>query len=85
MAAPMTFENLAATMKREHALPLRECRLSAPVEPLWGRPYRLLEWVLKSVPGVQRRVVPVDSTPSQIADVLKAHIPGRRYGAEDED
>lgn len=85
MTAKASFQNLAPAMKAEHALSLHECRLSAPVERPWGRPYRLVEWVLKNDPCVQRRVVPADSTTSQIADVMRTHIPGRRYGPDDAD
>jgi hypothetical protein len=33
-AARQSFANLAPTMRKQHALALRRCRLSAPVEPL---------------------------------------------------
>lgn len=78
-------QNLAPAMKSEYALSLRECRLSAPFEQPWGRPYRLVEWVMKDDPCVRRRVVPVDCTTSQIAAVLRAHVPGRRCGPGDAD
>ena len=84
-AARRAFANLAPTMRNEYALKLRECRLSAPIEPPWGRAYRLLEWMLKTDSRVQRRVFPADCTPSQIADALRSHVPGRRYGPTDDD
>jgi hypothetical protein len=84
-AARQSFANLASTMRKQHALTLRRCRLSAPVEPPWGPAYRMVEWEAKNDPRVQRRVFPADCTPSQIADALRAHIPGRRYGPSDED
>ncbi|SAL70252.1 hypothetical protein AWB71_04260 [Caballeronia peredens] len=84
-AARQTFANLAPTLRKQHALALRACRLSAPVEPLWGTPYRMVEWEAANDPRVQRRVFPADCTPSQIADALKTHIPGRRYGPRDEE
>jgi hypothetical protein len=84
-AARPTFANLARIMSRECALKLSECRLSPPIEPPWGRAYRLVEWVLKTDSRLQRRVVPADCTTSQLADQIKAHVPGRRYGPRDDD
>lgn len=77
--------NLAPTLRKQYALTLRECRLSLPVERPWGAPYRLVEWVMNNDARVQRRVIPADCTPSQIADALRSHVPGRRYGPSDED
>jgi hypothetical protein len=85
MAAKALFENLKPAMKAQHALTLHECRLSEPVEQPWARPYRLVEWMAKSDPCVQRRVVPADCTTSELADMLRAHVPGRRYGPADGD
>ena len=79
------FANLAPTMRKQYALRLSECRLSLPIKPPWGRAYRMLEWVLKNDRRVQRRVFPADCTPSQIADALRSHVHGRRYGPSDED
>jgi len=84
-AARRSFANLAPTMRKQYALTLRECRLSLPVEPPWGPAYRMVEWVLKNDQRVQRRVLPADCTPLQIADALKSHVPGRRYGPTDDD
>jgi len=84
-AARRSFANLAPTMRKQYALTLRECRLSLPVEPPWGPAHRMVEWVLKNDQRVQRRVLPADCTPSQIADALKSHVPGRRYGPTDDD
>jgi Protein of unknown function (DUF2866) len=83
MAAKASFENLKPAMKAQYALSLHECRLFAPVEHPWAQPYRLVEWMAKSDPCVQRRVVPADCTPSQLADLLRSHVPGRRYGPGD--
>jgi hypothetical protein len=80
-----SFANIARTMRSQYALTLNECRLSPPIEPLWGRAYRLVEWVLKGDSRLQRRVVPADCTPSQIADEIKSHVPGRRFGPHDDD
>jgi hypothetical protein len=41
--------------------------------------------MLKNDHCIQRRVVPADCTTSQIADVLRTHVPGRRYGPADND
>jgi hypothetical protein len=85
-AARQTFANLARTMRSQHALKqLHECRLSQPIEPLFGPAYRMAEWVLKGDWRVQRRVVPADCTPSQLADEIKAHIPGRCHDLRDDD
>jgi len=83
MAASASFQNIKSAMKTEHALPLQECMLSDPVERPWGRSYRMVEWALKSDPCKQLSVVPADCTTSDIADVVRAHIPGRRYGPTD--
>ncbi len=85
MATNASFQNIKSTMKTEHALPLHECRLSETVERPWGRPYRTVEWALKNDPCRKVSVVPAESTTSEIADVLRAHIPGRRYGPADAD
>ncbi|SAK92478.1 hypothetical protein AWB79_06819 [Caballeronia hypogeia] len=77
--------NLAPTLRKQHALSLRECRLSLPVKPPWGPAYRMVEWVQKNDQRVQRRVFPADCTPSQIADALREHVPGRRYGPRDDE
>ncbi|KND54114.1 hypothetical protein BVER_05693 [Candidatus Burkholderia verschuerenii] len=84
-AARQTFANLARTMRSQYALKLQTCRLSQPIEPLWGQTYRMAEWIFKDDPRLQRRVVSADCTPSQLADEIKAHIPGRHYGPNDED
>jgi hypothetical protein len=85
MSANASSRNLASEMKSQHALALRECRLSAPFDQPFGPPYRLVEWMLKNDHCIQRRVVPADCTTSQIADVLRTHVPGRRYGPADND
>ncbi len=73
-------------MRSQYALILNECRLSQPIEPLFGKAYRMAEWISKGDSQLQRRVVPADCTPSQLADEIKSHILGRRYGSgEDED
>ncbi|MDR5739139.1 MULTISPECIES: DUF2866 domain-containing protein [unclassified Caballeronia] len=80
------FANLARAMRSHTALKLSRCRLSAPIQPPWGQAYRMVEWSLKSDPHLQRCIVPADCTPSDIADALNSHVPGRRYGPrEDED
>jgi hypothetical protein len=84
-AARQNFANLVRTMRSQHALRLNECRLYAPIEPLWGSAYRMAEWVLKDDSQVQRRVVPADCTTSQLADEIKSHVPGRHYGPRDEE
>jgi Protein of unknown function (DUF2866) len=83
MAANASFQDIKSTMKTEHALPLHECRLSEAVERPWGRSYRTVEWTLKNDQCRQVSVVPAECTTSEIADVLRAHIPGRRYGPAD--
>ena len=85
MSANASSRNLASEMKSQHSLALHECRLSAPFDQPFGPPYRLVEWMLKNDHCIQRRVVPADCTTSQIADVLRTHVPGRRYGPADND
>ncbi|AET91744.1 hypothetical protein A9R05_23265 [Burkholderia sp. KK1] len=84
-AARRRSANLAPTLRKQYALTLRECRLSLPVEPPWGPAYRMVEWVMKNDARVQRRVLPANCTASQIADALRSHVPGRRYGPSDDD
>ncbi|WP_250452905.1 DUF2866 domain-containing protein [Caballeronia sp. ATUFL_M2_KS44] len=84
-AARPSFANLARAMRSHTALKLSRCRLSAPIEPPWGQPYRMVEWSLKSDPRLQRCVVPADCSPSDIADALQSHVPGRRYGPHDDE
>ncbi|WP_277184662.1 DUF2866 domain-containing protein [Caballeronia sp. BR00000012568055] len=79
------FTNLKSTMRSQYALRLHECRLSQPIEPPWGRAYRMAEWSMKDDTRVQRCVVPADCTPSRLADEIRAHIPGRRYGPQDDE
>jgi hypothetical protein len=79
------FTNLKATMRSLYALRLHECRLSQPIEPPWGAAYRMAEWSLKDDARLQRRVVRADCTPSMLADEIRAHIPGRRYGPFDDE
>ncbi|SAK64406.1 hypothetical protein AWB81_02431 [Caballeronia arationis] len=85
MSANASSRNLASEMKSQHALALHECRLSAPFDQPWGPSYRLVEWVVKNDPCIQRRAVPADCTTSDIAEVLRSHVPGRRYGPADGD
>jgi hypothetical protein len=85
MAASASFQNIKSTMKTDHALPLHECRLSEAVERPWGKPYRMVEWARKSDPCSQLSVVPAEFTTSEIAEVLRAHVSGRRYGPTDSD
>ncbi|MDR5839235.1 DUF2866 domain-containing protein [Caballeronia sp. LZ034LL] len=80
-----SFANLAPTLRKKHALALRRCRLSAPVEPLFGPAYRMVEWENKNDPRVQCRIFPANCTSKEIAEALRAHVPGRRYGPVDED
>jgi hypothetical protein len=84
-ASRPSFTNLASTMRSRYALRLQECRLSQPIEPPWGHAYRMAEWISKDDARLQRRVVPADCTPSRLADEIRSHIPGRRYGSNEDE
>jgi hypothetical protein len=84
-ASRPSFTNLASTMRSQYALRLNECRLSQPIEPPWGRAYRMAEWIFKDDARLQRRVVPADCTPSKLAEEIRTHVPGRRYGPTDDE
>jgi hypothetical protein len=45
----------------------------------------MVEWARKSDPCSQLSVVPAEFTTSEIAEVLRAHVSGRRYGPTDSD
>jgi hypothetical protein len=45
----------------------------------------MVEWVSKTDPSVRRLVVAADCTTAEIADVLKSHVPGRRYGTQEDE
>ena len=54
------------------------CRISVPVQPPWGKPYRLVEWTTNDDADARRQVVSADSTPLEIALIVAQHVPGRR-------
>lgn len=76
------FKRLQMTLKSDHALPVQSCLVSMPVEPPWGRSYRLVEWTTPSERSSYRCVVPAESTEAEIARVVAAHVSGRRFVSE---
>jgi hypothetical protein len=82
MIEDTVFNHLRSMLKREHALPVKSCRVSMPVQRPWGRPYRLVEWTTHNDLPSYRRVVPAESTDAEIASVVASHVPGRLYGSE---
>lgn len=57
---------------------IASCRASMPIQPPWGKPYRVVEWTTHDDADARRQVVPADSTPLDIALVVAQHVPGRR-------
>jgi hypothetical protein len=54
------------------------CRISKPIQPPWGKPYRLVEWTTDRDADARRQAVPADSTAFEIALTVAQHVPGRR-------
>jgi hypothetical protein len=79
MIEDKVFKHLRTMLKREHAVPVQNCRVSMPVQRPWGRPYRLVEWTTADDAPSNRRVVPAESTDAEIARLVAAHVPGRVY------
>jgi hypothetical protein len=78
------FEHLRAMPDCEWVGQIHSCKISDPLQPPWGRSYRLVEWTMKHAPESSRRVVPAESTPFEIALVVKSHVPGRRFCKADD-
>ncbi|HTI18997.1 MAG TPA: DUF2866 domain-containing protein [Trinickia sp.] len=79
MTEDAVFKHLRGMLKREHALPVRSCRVSTPVQRPWGRTYRLVEWTLATDAPSHRCIVPAEMTDSEIARLVASHVPGRVY------
>ncbi len=69
--------HLRPLLQRNAQPEIASCRISTPLQPPWGRPYRLVEWTVQHTDGPRRQVVPAESTPLEIARALAAHVPGR--------
>jgi hypothetical protein len=82
MIEDTVFKHLRTLLKREHALPVQSCRVSVPEQHPWGRPYRLVEWTTHSDLPSYRRIVPAESTDTDIAHVVANHVPGRLYSSD---
>lgn len=54
---------------------LRTCKVSEPVERPWGRPYRVVEWLLQD--RRCRRIVAADSSVTEVVEAVLSHVPGR--------
>jgi hypothetical protein len=71
---------LLRTMSRaERGFAPRSCKVSEAVEPLFGRPYRVVEWSVPREGDARRRVVPADSSAMEIVSLVMSHVPGRRF------
>jgi hypothetical protein len=57
---------------------INSCRVSMPIQPPWGKPYRLVEWTTHDDAEPRRQAVPADSAPLDIALIVAQHVPGRR-------
>ncbi|MGA7779559.1 MAG: DUF2866 domain-containing protein [Paraburkholderia sp.] len=79
MVEDTVFEHLRAIPGNEWVGQIQSCTVSDPLQPPWGRSYRLVEWTMKHTPESCRRVVPAESTPLEIAQAVVSHIPGRRF------
>jgi hypothetical protein len=73
------FEHLRAMPDNEWVRQIHSCKVSDPLQPPWGRSYRLVEWTMKHAVESSRRVVPAESTPLEIALAMASHVPGRRF------
>lgn len=78
-------EHLRAMPGHDWVRQIHTCKVSDPLQPPWGRSYRLVEWTLKHTPESSRRVVPAESTPLEIAQAMASHIPGRRFCQQNDD
>jgi hypothetical protein len=79
MVENTVFEHLRAMPDNEWVRQIHSCKVSDPLQPPWGRSYRLVEWTMKHTPEASRRVVPAESTPLEIAQAVVSHVPGRRF------
>ncbi|MBB5447006.1 MULTISPECIES: DUF2866 domain-containing protein [Paraburkholderia] len=79
MVEEMVVEHLRAMPGHEWTRQIHSCKVSDPLQPPWGRSYRLVEWTMKHAPESSRRVVPAESTPLEIAQAVVSHVPGRRF------
>jgi hypothetical protein len=80
MVEEAVFELLQSMPDNDWTSEIRSCTVSDPLQPPWGRSYRLVEWTMKHAPDSCRRVVPAESTPLEIAQAVVSHVPGRRFG-----
>jgi hypothetical protein len=79
MVEDTVFEHLRTMPGNEWVSQIHSCKVSDPLQPPWGRSYRLVEWTMKHTPESSRCVVPAESTPLEIAQSVVSHIPGRRF------
>ncbi|CAD6531450.1 DUF2866 domain-containing protein [Paraburkholderia metrosideri] len=79
MVEETVVEYLRTMPGNEWARQINSCKVSDPLQPPWGRSYRLVEWTMKHVPESSRRVVPAESTALEIAQAVVSHVPGRRF------
>jgi hypothetical protein len=79
MVEETVFEHLRAMPGNDWVRQIHSCKVSDPLQPPWGRSYRLVEWTMKHTPEPSRRVVPAESTPLEIAQAVVSHVPGRRF------
>ncbi|WP_233806277.1 DUF2866 domain-containing protein [Paraburkholderia sp. HP33-1] len=79
MVEEMVVEHLHAMPDHQWTRQIHSCKVSDPLQPPWGRSYRLVEWTMKHMPESIRRVVPAESTPLEIAQAVVSHVPGRRF------
>ncbi|QQC67108.1 DUF2866 domain-containing protein [Paraburkholderia ginsengisoli] len=79
MVEKTVFEHLRAMPGNDWVSQIHSCKVSDPLQPPWGRSYRLVEWTMKHTPESSRAVVPAESTPLEIAQAVVSHVPGRRF------
>jgi hypothetical protein len=79
MVEDTVVEHLRAMSGNEWVRQIHSCKVSDPLQPPWGRSYRLVEWTMKHTPESSRRVVPAESTALEIAQAVVSHVPGRRF------
>lgn len=64
MIEDIVFSHLPTILTREHAFPVQSCcRVSVAMQHVpWGRPYRLVEWIMYLDAPARRRIVSAEST-----------------------
>jgi hypothetical protein len=63
---------------------LRGCRVSAPIQGLWGSGCRIVEWI-DTTGQISRRVVAEDVTADEVRATIRHHVEGRKHRLIDDE